>query len=420
MMRALLLIITVLCWRSYALRTSKFLGGLALSNIKYLKPKAVLFAGKKKKKKVLRGSGAESKDKSAPQRVSSDMNVSVRKQIQYAKAYKRLVNASTNSKQHVPRVKKPKAPKPEREEYVEIDYENTAPPMLFVDGYNIIGYINSVEGRRVSMDEARDCLVADLCVLASATGWAIECVFDAYDNPMNAGGTRTQQDGIFVYYTSRADTADSYIEGRINDMTGRQTVVATDDMVLRSAAISMGSGFLTASMVCEEFRMAYRGWEIAEEEMEREAKQLRRSVSGKASQEVRASIREMMALEEEREKAKSGVEIFETDKEDINLDDYESQAPSTSSHVSSSSKTTAIALTAANLQEIVQGMKKEGLMEQATAPAATEPVPSGVQRAKSAGARGRKVKRTKAVDITAGNIGEIMMQLQHEEDASKR
>ena len=50
-------------------------------------------------------------------------------------------------------------------------------------------------GRRITIDEARDCSVADLSVLASATGQAYECVFDAYDNPMNAGGTRSQQDG---------------------------------------------------------------------------------------------------------------------------------------------------------------------------------------------------------------------------------
>ena len=244
-------------------------------------------------------------------------------------AYKRLVNASNNSqKQHGPRVKKPKTPKPECEEYVEVDYENTAPPMLFVDGYNIIGYINSVEGRRIPMDEARDCLVADLCVLASATGWAIECVFDAYDNPMNVGGTRTQQDGILVYYTSRSDTADSYIESQINEMAGRQFVVATDDMVLRSAAISMGSGFLTASMVCEEFRMAYRGWEIAEEQMEKEAKRLRPTVGGNVSQEVRASIREMMALDAEREVGNA--DFFEKDEGGISLDGDEPQAPSSS------------------------------------------------------------------------------------------
>ena len=120
-MLVLLLIVTLLAWGVRALRPSQFSRRLSSLQRSCLDP---LFAAKKKKKKVLRGSGA------APQRVSSDMNISVRKQIQYAKAYKRLVNASNNSKNHTPRVKRPKAPKPEREEYVEIDYENMAPVML--------------------------------------------------------------------------------------------------------------------------------------------------------------------------------------------------------------------------------------------------------------------------------------------------
>ena len=329
-MHGLFFIIAVFTWGTHALIPSLISEKLAFSKTNCLNSKYVLFASKKRKKKVLRGSGAEAKDKSGPQRVSSDMNISVRKQIQYARAYKRIMKASTNTKQHAPRVKKPKAPKPEREEYVEIDYENTAPPMLFVDGYNVIGYINSVEGRRITIDEARDCLVADLSVLASATGWAIECVFDAYDNPMNAGGTRSQQDGIVVYYTSRSDTADTYIEGRMNEMIGRQVVVATDDMVLRSAAISMGFGFLTASMVCEEFRMAYQGWEIAEAEMERESKRFRHSVAGNVSQELRSSIREMLILEA------SNKEVLDTDPLDTGAkvtssDVNKSHSPCTSS-----------------------------------------------------------------------------------------
>lgn len=357
---------------------------------------AALFAANKKKK-ILKASGATSADSTAPRRVSSDMNVSVRKQIQFAKAYKRLVsNSSQNTKQHSPRVRKERAPKPEKEEYVEIDYENTAPPLLFVDGYNIIGYINSVEGRKITLDEARDCLVADLCVVASATGWAIECVFDAYDNPMNGAGARMQQDGISVYYTSRKETADDYIERRINDLQGRNPnlVVATDDNALRSTAIGLGAGFLTASMILEEFRVAYRGWQIVEEEMEEEARRLRPTVGGSTSSDMRAAIREMMALD-------AGI-----DAEALHEEESKRRAVSASPSGKDASKQKRkdVDLTMDNLTEVMRAMEANA---PAPAPAAAvkEPVPSLAKKDK---------KKVKAIEVNASNLADIMKMMEAE------
>lgn len=72
---------------------------------------------------------------------------------------------------------------------------------VFVDGYNIIGYINSVEGRSLSLEDSRDCLVSDLCVLKSATGWHIEVVFDAY---MTGGAEAVSDvDNVQVIFTSK-------------------------------------------------------------------------------------------------------------------------------------------------------------------------------------------------------------------------
>jgi hypothetical protein len=47
-------------------------------------------------------------------------------------------------------------------------------------------------------------------------------------------------------------------------------VVATDDSLLRMSAGASGSGFFPASLLVEELRIAYRGWEVMEEEMEME------------------------------------------------------------------------------------------------------------------------------------------------------
>ncbi len=45
-------------------------------------------------------------------------------------------------------------------------------------------------------------------------------------------------------------------------------VVATDDGVLRMVAGDQGAGFLSASLLVEEMRVAYNGWEQLQEELE--------------------------------------------------------------------------------------------------------------------------------------------------------
>ena len=68
-----------------------------------------------------------------------------------------------------------------------------------MDGYNVIGYINSVEGRQIDLEDARDCLISDLAVLKSATGWYIEVVFDAYQT---GGPEAVQQvDNVLVNHS---------------------------------------------------------------------------------------------------------------------------------------------------------------------------------------------------------------------------
>lgn len=62
----------------------------------------------------------------------------------------------------------------------------------------MIGYINAVEGRQIDLSDARDCLISDLAVLKSATGWYIEVVFDAYQT---GGAEVTQQiDNVMVRF----------------------------------------------------------------------------------------------------------------------------------------------------------------------------------------------------------------------------
>lgn len=45
-------------------------------------------------------------------------------------------------------------------------------------------------------------------------------------------------------------------------------VVATDDNVLRMVAGSEGVGYLSASLLVEELRIAYKGWDQLQEDLE--------------------------------------------------------------------------------------------------------------------------------------------------------
>ena len=45
-------------------------------------------------------------------------------------------------------------------------------------------------------------------------------------------------------------------------------IVATDDSILRMVAGAQGAGFISASLLVEEMRVAYSGWEQLQEELE--------------------------------------------------------------------------------------------------------------------------------------------------------
>lgn len=123
-------------------------------------PVTSLFAKDKngKKKRPADGASASKSPSTPPPRVTSNSNIPVRQQIAWARAYRRI-RSEVNKSYVTKKFRQERGDKQAEEEYVEIDYTNTPPPAVFVDGYNIIGYINSVEGRSLELHEARDCLI---------------------------------------------------------------------------------------------------------------------------------------------------------------------------------------------------------------------------------------------------------------------
>jgi len=218
----------------------------------------------------------------------------VSQQIAWVRARKRLLSSSTSSAGR--KFRQERGPKTivEEEDAVlsEADYSKIQPPAVFVDGYNVIGFTNVWEQRSgVSLDEARDRLISDLAVLRGGTGFHIELVFDAYKH--SAPEKSEQVDGVVVTYTSPRETADDCIERRFNALAQAgftNMVVATDDNLLRMTAQQLGAGFLTCSMLLEEIRIAYSGWEAEEESMAKASKAARPTIGDGISSELKEAI----------------------------------------------------------------------------------------------------------------------------------
>jgi len=229
----------------------------------------------------------------APRVQRTPGSTSVSQQIAWVRARKRLLASSLSSTGRKFRQERgPKTTVEDEELLSDVDYSRIQPPAVFVDGYNVIGFTNVWEQRSgVSLDEARDRLLSDLAVLRGGTGWHIELVFDAYKH--SAPEKSELVDGVVVTYTSPSETADDCIERRFNALAQAgftNMVVATDDNLLRMTAQQLGAGFLTCSMLLEEIRIAYSGWEAEEESMAKASKAARPTIGDGISSELKDAI----------------------------------------------------------------------------------------------------------------------------------
>lgn len=176
------------------------------------------------------------------------------------------------------------------------------PPLMIVDGYNIIHKWPRLKKHMIKNDpaSARQILVEDLENLASIKGWRIECVFDGAQRQRrptipvvsSSGATTTatittvtttssalnsnakildapnksvSKYGVRVVYTSAGIEADSYIEARCADarsVTGGTTtgslIVATDDAMIRIAGHSAGALCMGADRFIDELKATKR------------------------------------------------------------------------------------------------------------------------------------------------------------------
>ena len=135
-------------------------------------------------------------------------------------------------------------------------------PLLYVDGYNIIGAWAQANREQWPLDECRDRLIHLLEEYAGYTGQEVWLVFDGYkaDRPLRSVEIRAE---LTVVYTRHGETADHYIERMCQQLPKyREARVATSDSIEQTLILGRGATRLSARELWRELeqeRSAGRG-----------------------------------------------------------------------------------------------------------------------------------------------------------------
>lgn len=141
---------------------------------------------------------------------------------------------------------------------------STAPPVLLVDGYNIIGAWSQLKSLRDrDLEAARDQLVNILMNYTASKGYQTQVVFDAHFQPSpKFHETLTQY--LSVYYTAYGETADTYIEkccahnSRQGKIVRQRLIVATSDRAQQLTVSGYGAEWRSAHQLENDVNWAKR------------------------------------------------------------------------------------------------------------------------------------------------------------------
>lgn len=125
-------------------------------------------------------------------------------------------------------------------------------PLLYVDGYNVIGAWPQDNRENWPLDECRDRLIHLLEDYAGYTGQEIWLIFDGYkaDRPVRSVEERG---AITIVYTRHGETADHYIERMCQQLPRyREARVATSDGIEQTLILGRGATRLSARELWRE------------------------------------------------------------------------------------------------------------------------------------------------------------------------
>ena len=127
-------------------------------------------------------------------------------------------------------------------------------PLLYVDGYNIIGAWREAERNEWPLDECRDRLTLLLEDYAGYTGQEVWLVFDGHKaaRPLRSVEPKA---GLTLVYTKHGETADQFIERMCQLLPKyREARVATSDSVEQMLILGRGATRLSARELWRELK----------------------------------------------------------------------------------------------------------------------------------------------------------------------
>ncbi|HPF87401.1 MAG TPA: NYN domain-containing protein [Candidatus Limiplasma sp.] len=131
-------------------------------------------------------------------------------------------------------------------------------PILFVDGYNVIGAWPQMQHSPLTVDEARDRLIDLLEDYAGSTAQEVILVFDGYQGE-RATASVERRHTLTVIFTKHGQTADQYIEHACGKLPAyREVRVATSDHLEQTMILGRGATRLSSRELWHELNAVRR------------------------------------------------------------------------------------------------------------------------------------------------------------------
>lgn len=125
-------------------------------------------------------------------------------------------------------------------------------PILFVDGYNVIGAWRETQQSAMTIGEARDRLIDLLEDYAGSTAQEVILVFDGYQGERPLASVEHRH-ALTVIFTRHGQTADQYIEKACGEIPAyREVRVATSDHLVQTMILGRGATRLSSRELWRE------------------------------------------------------------------------------------------------------------------------------------------------------------------------
>ena len=131
-------------------------------------------------------------------------------------------------------------------------------PILFVDGYNVIGAWARADREGWTLDECRDRLMHLLEDYAGYTGQEVVLVFDGHHSERPVS-TVDEKAALTLVYTRHGQTADQYIERSCAQLpVYREARVATSDHLEQTIILGRGATRVSSAELLRDLESTRR------------------------------------------------------------------------------------------------------------------------------------------------------------------